>query len=145
MGRSQRISASTAILVDKTISPLITNHGILVEGRAQFITLQPPRGIVNHNQHLRVSPHQHLRVSPLHRPSPAIAKGEPCKLQCRPRHPWGGLQPPRSLGMQRHHRPKADEQEGVFFLAFHDSQIWVVRRLASGQLSKALQERVHLR
>jgi len=30
------------ILVDKTISPLITDHGILVEGHAQFITLQPP-------------------------------------------------------------------------------------------------------
>ncbi len=42
MGRSQRISAGAAILVDKTISPLITDHGIPVEGRAQFITLQPP-------------------------------------------------------------------------------------------------------
>jgi len=42
MGRSQRISAGMAILVDKTISPLITDHGILVEGRAQFIMLQPP-------------------------------------------------------------------------------------------------------
>jgi len=35
MGRSQRISAGMAILVDKTISPLITDHGTLVEGRAQ--------------------------------------------------------------------------------------------------------------
>jgi endonuclease/exonuclease/phosphatase family metal-dependent hydrolase len=42
MGRSQRISAGTAILVDKSISLLITDHGTLVEGRAQFITLQPP-------------------------------------------------------------------------------------------------------
>ncbi len=42
MGPSQRISAGTAILVDKTISPLITDHGTLVEGRTQFVTLQPP-------------------------------------------------------------------------------------------------------
>jgi hypothetical protein len=42
MGRSQRISVGTAILVDKTISLLIMDHGTLVEGRAQFITLQPP-------------------------------------------------------------------------------------------------------
>jgi hypothetical protein len=42
MGRSKRINAGTAILVDKTISPLITDHGILVEGRTQFITLQSP-------------------------------------------------------------------------------------------------------
>ncbi len=38
---SQRISVGTVILVDKTISPLITDHGTLVEGRAQFVTLQP--------------------------------------------------------------------------------------------------------
>ncbi len=42
MGRSQKINVGTAIFVDKTISPLITDHGILVEGHAQFITLQPP-------------------------------------------------------------------------------------------------------
>jgi len=42
VGPSQRISVGTTILVDKTISPLITDHGTLVEGRAQFVTLQPP-------------------------------------------------------------------------------------------------------
>jgi hypothetical protein len=42
VGPSQRINAGTAILVDKTISSLITDHGTLVEGRAQFVTLQPP-------------------------------------------------------------------------------------------------------
>jgi len=42
MGRSQRISASTAILVDRAITPLIKEHEILMEGRAQFITLQSP-------------------------------------------------------------------------------------------------------
>jgi exonuclease III len=42
MGRSQRISAGTAILVDKATAPLITTHGTLIEGHAQFITLQFP-------------------------------------------------------------------------------------------------------
>jgi len=42
MGRSERTSAGTAILVDKAIAPLITTHGTLIEGRAQFITLQFP-------------------------------------------------------------------------------------------------------
>jgi len=42
VGPSQRISAGTTILVDKTIFLLITDHGTLVEGRAQFVTLQPP-------------------------------------------------------------------------------------------------------
>jgi len=42
VGPFQRISVGTTILVDKTISPLITDHGTLVEGRAQFVTLQPP-------------------------------------------------------------------------------------------------------
>ncbi len=32
MGRSQRTSARTAILVDKAIAPLVKEHGILVEG-----------------------------------------------------------------------------------------------------------------
>jgi hypothetical protein len=39
VGPFQRISAGTAILVDKTISPLITDHGTPVEGRVQFVTL----------------------------------------------------------------------------------------------------------
>ncbi|CAK9863881.1 unnamed protein product [Sphagnum jensenii] len=41
VGPLQRISAGAVILVDKTLSPLITDHGTLVEGRAQFVTLQP--------------------------------------------------------------------------------------------------------
>jgi hypothetical protein len=42
MGRSQRTSASTAILVNKAIAPFIKEHGILIEGHAQIITLQSP-------------------------------------------------------------------------------------------------------
>jgi endonuclease/exonuclease/phosphatase family metal-dependent hydrolase len=44
MGRSQRISAGTAILVDRATSPYIRDHGILVNGRAQFVTLLSPEG-----------------------------------------------------------------------------------------------------
>ncbi len=33
MGRSKKISADTAILVNKTIAPLITAHGTLTESR----------------------------------------------------------------------------------------------------------------
>jgi len=42
MGTSQRTSASTAILVDKATAPLIKDHDIVMEGRAQFLTLQSP-------------------------------------------------------------------------------------------------------
>jgi hypothetical protein len=42
MGRSQRIDAGTAILVDRVIVPLVKEQGIMMEGRAQFITLQSP-------------------------------------------------------------------------------------------------------
>jgi len=42
MGRSQRIGAGTAILLDKNTAPHLVDHGTLVPGRAQFITLQPP-------------------------------------------------------------------------------------------------------
>jgi exonuclease III len=42
MGCLQRTSASMAILVDKATAPLITAHGTLIKGRAQFITLQSP-------------------------------------------------------------------------------------------------------
>jgi hypothetical protein len=42
MGRSQRISAGTTILVDRATAPLIKDHGTLIEGRVQFITLQSP-------------------------------------------------------------------------------------------------------
>ncbi|CAM6014432.1 unnamed protein product [Sphagnum balticum] len=40
MGRLQRTSAGMAILVDKATAPLIIAHITLIEGRAQFITLQ---------------------------------------------------------------------------------------------------------
>jgi hypothetical protein len=39
MGRSQRMSAGTSILVDRSLAPLISANGILLEGKAQFITL----------------------------------------------------------------------------------------------------------
>jgi hypothetical protein len=44
MGRSQRISAGTVILVDRATSPYIRDHGILVDGRAQYVTLLSPEG-----------------------------------------------------------------------------------------------------
>jgi hypothetical protein len=34
--------AGTAILIDRATTPLIKEHGILVEGRVQFITLLSP-------------------------------------------------------------------------------------------------------
>jgi hypothetical protein len=42
MGRSQKISAGTAILVDKATASLITDHDTLVEGCAQYVTIQSP-------------------------------------------------------------------------------------------------------
>ncbi len=42
MGCSQRISAGITILVDRATAPLIKDHGTLIEGRDQFITLQSP-------------------------------------------------------------------------------------------------------
>jgi exonuclease III len=42
MGRSQRMSADTTILVDKATAPFITDHGTLVEGHAQYVTMQSP-------------------------------------------------------------------------------------------------------
>jgi hypothetical protein len=41
-GRSQRNRAGTAIFIDRTTTPLIKDHGILVEGRVQFVTLHAP-------------------------------------------------------------------------------------------------------
>jgi hypothetical protein len=40
MGRLQRMSLSTSILVDKPFTPQITSNGILLEGRTQYITLK---------------------------------------------------------------------------------------------------------
>jgi exonuclease III len=40
MGRLQRTNARTAILVDRVTTPLIKAHDILMEGCAQFVTLQ---------------------------------------------------------------------------------------------------------
>jgi len=42
MGRSQKTSANTSILVDKAIVPLVKKYGILMEGQAQFIAFQSP-------------------------------------------------------------------------------------------------------
>jgi len=42
IGRSQRIRAGTKILVDRVMAPLIKEHGTLVEGRVQFVTLHSP-------------------------------------------------------------------------------------------------------
>jgi hypothetical protein len=38
--RSQRMSAGTSIPIDRSLAPLISANGILLEGWAQFITLQ---------------------------------------------------------------------------------------------------------
>jgi hypothetical protein len=40
MGPSQKMSAGTAILVDRRTASLVVDGGILMEGRAQFIKLQ---------------------------------------------------------------------------------------------------------
>jgi exonuclease III len=40
MGRSQKTSAGTTILVDRATAPLVKEHDILMEGCTQFITLQ---------------------------------------------------------------------------------------------------------
>jgi endonuclease/exonuclease/phosphatase family metal-dependent hydrolase len=45
MGTSHRTNTGTAILLDKTIAPLVVDSGILVEGRAQFVKLQSTDGI----------------------------------------------------------------------------------------------------
>jgi exonuclease III len=42
MGNSQRISAGTAILVDRMTAPLVKEDGIITEGRAQYLTLHLP-------------------------------------------------------------------------------------------------------
>jgi exonuclease III len=42
MGNSQRISAGTAILVDRVTAPLVKEDGIIIEGRTQFLTLHLP-------------------------------------------------------------------------------------------------------
>jgi exonuclease III len=42
VGRSRRIRAGTAILFEKSIAPLITAHGTLIEGRAQYVSIQSP-------------------------------------------------------------------------------------------------------
>jgi hypothetical protein len=42
IGRSQRIRAGTTILVDRAMTSLIKEHGTLVEGRMQFVTLHSP-------------------------------------------------------------------------------------------------------
>jgi hypothetical protein len=39
MGQSQRTNAGTTDLLDRAISPCIKDHGILVEGRVQYVTL----------------------------------------------------------------------------------------------------------
>jgi exonuclease III len=44
MGTSQRTSVGTTILVDKSTAPLIEDHGIISEGRAQFVMLQSADG-----------------------------------------------------------------------------------------------------
>jgi hypothetical protein len=44
MGRSKKTSTDTAILVDKTIAPLITAHGTLTECRAPKFLVDPLEG-----------------------------------------------------------------------------------------------------
>jgi hypothetical protein len=42
MGNSQRISAGTAILVDRMTAPLVKEDGIIIEGRTQYLALHLP-------------------------------------------------------------------------------------------------------
>ncbi len=44
MGRSQRISAGTAILINRVTTSLIKDHGTLMEGCAQYVSFQSPEG-----------------------------------------------------------------------------------------------------
>ncbi|CAM6016382.1 unnamed protein product [Sphagnum balticum] len=137
MGRSQKISVGTAILVDKTISSLITDHGILVEGRTQFITLQPPGEgsltIINIYASLHSTNRAQLwqKVSEANFNTDRVILGGDFNhkeaMDCR-----------GTAGLRQ-------MKEGVFLLASHDAQIWIVRRLAFGQLSKVFQKRIHLR
>jgi hypothetical protein len=39
MGTSQKTSADTTMLVDKSTTLLVKDHGIVMEGRTQFVTL----------------------------------------------------------------------------------------------------------
>lgn len=56
MGRSQKIRAGTAILVDRSTAPHIVGHGILVEGRAQYITLHPSQSVEERGGRTEASP-----------------------------------------------------------------------------------------
>ncbi len=40
VGRSQRLSVGTSIMVDRSLAPQITSNNIFMEGRTQFITLK---------------------------------------------------------------------------------------------------------
>ncbi len=42
MGNSQRISAGTAILVDRMTPPLVKEDGIITKGKTQYLTLHLP-------------------------------------------------------------------------------------------------------
>jgi len=42
MGRSQKMSAGTSILIDKSLASVINANGIFKKSKAQFITLQIP-------------------------------------------------------------------------------------------------------
>jgi hypothetical protein len=42
MGNSQRISAGTAILVDRVTTPLVKEDEIITKGRTQYLTLHLP-------------------------------------------------------------------------------------------------------
>jgi exonuclease III len=42
VGRSRRIRAGMAILFEKSIAPLIAAHGTIIEGRAQYVSIQSP-------------------------------------------------------------------------------------------------------
>jgi hypothetical protein len=42
MGNSQRISAETAILVDRVTTPLVKEDEIITKGRTQYLTLHLP-------------------------------------------------------------------------------------------------------
>jgi hypothetical protein len=50
MGQSKRMSASTSILVDKSLAPQITSNGIFLEGRTQYITFK-----LSNNENLTIA------------------------------------------------------------------------------------------
>jgi hypothetical protein len=80
MGNSQRISAGTAILVDRMTTPLVKEDGIITEGRTQYLTLHLPN-----STELSIINTYASRAS---RDSHSMEKNRGGQLHNRPCHHW---------------------------------------------------------